>query len=106
MIAVLVSETYREQVNEALIGTKVIYEHYGKLTWTDLELCIQRIRNMDEVDLLILDTNITGQPQDIVKAVKNYRLVREYERVLVIIPDDMELAESLAALQVYDFVVN
>lgn len=105
MIAVIASEPNREQIEKALIGTQVLYKKFGKLTWTDLELCIAQIRNMDEIDLLIMDANVTNQVQDIVKAVKNYRIVREDERVLVIIPDDMVLAESLAAHQVYDFVV-
>jgi len=103
MIAILASEENHESISEALIDTKIIYEKVGEFAWRDLEIYIKEIRNMDEVDLLILDFKITQDPGDIVKAIRNYRLVREDERVIVLV-NDTNLAEALAEYRVYDFV--
>lgn len=103
MIAFLSSEENHESMSEALKDTKIIYKKIGEFSWRDLEIFIKEIRNMDEVDLLILDSKITQDSSDIEKAIRNYRLVREDERIIVLI-NDTNLAESLAEYRVYDFV--
>jgi len=105
MIAVIGSSKYQKELSEALIGMNVIFENYGDLTKVGLEMCIKKVRNMEEIDLLILDSTVTGHVDEMLTAVKNYRLVREDERIIMLIPEDMSLAESFAEYQVYDFVL-
>lgn len=107
LIAIIARKALQDEIQKALEETSIIYEKYDdELQLVDLELEIKKIRNMDEVDLLILDAGATTNPKDAIVAIKNYRIVRENERILVILPkgQDMSLGENISKFQVYDFV--
>ncbi|OAB28411.1 hypothetical protein [Paenibacillus macquariensis] len=104
MIAIVVREEIESVVRKSLDGLHILYEKIGFLSLDEMQLTIKEIRSMDEIGLFILDEKVCADPKDILTAIKNYRFVREEERVLVII-DDKGNAPAYADLGIYDFVL-